>query len=146
MPFFNDHNPISVSVIDRTVDGFEQTCSVKNEPRSGRPKPLHLRKSLLKVLLHLQNNCHTSRRKIGQHVNLSQSSVLKVMKLHPYHLYKINVVQAHSENDFDHRVEFCDAIMHWYSNNQGSEKLLSYCSWIITTCFKKKPLQTTFQK
>lgn len=127
---FNDtyggRQPIHKSTVCRTVNRFERTGSVKDEARSGRPKTATNDEKSLEVLLHFQENCHTSSRKVAQHIGIHKQSVLNIMKMHKYHPYKIKLVQELIGDDFDRRLEFSEVMMQRYVNN---DRLLFW------TCF-----------
>lgn len=59
---FNDRNNFSLFIIQSAVDSFQRTGSVNYESRSGRPKTATDERESLEVLLHFQDNRHTSRR------------------------------------------------------------------------------------
>lgn len=134
---FNDNNPerqqISKSTVHRTVSRFEQTGSVSDKPRSGRPKSASNEEKSLGVLLNFQENVHSSTRKVAQQVGVSQTSVVRILNEHKYHPYKIKLVQELSDDDFDRRTEYCEEMMHRYLQNDR---------FFFWTCFSD---EATFQ-
>jgi len=118
--------PISKTTVIRTVERFVETGSVKDRPRSGRPKTATNDERSMEILLTFQENPHTSTRKAAQQTGSSQSSILKVMKLHHYHAYKIKLVQELIGDDFDRRLQYCEEIM------QQCDRNIQFLFW---TCF-----------
>lgn len=113
----SNRNPISKSTVLRTVTRFNQTGSVKDKPRSGRPASVtNIEKSGL-VLQAVIENPGTSTRKISNKVDISSRSVHRILKTHNYHPYKIHLVHELLAEDFDRRMEFCDDMMRRYDNN-----------------------------
>lgn len=55
----------------------------------------------MKLLPHVQENCHITPRKVAQH----DRSVRIVLKFQQYHPYEIKLVQGLLEDDFDRRLE-----------------------------------------
>src|SRR5215467_5317971 len=127
---FNDtypnRDPISKVTVYRTVSRFERTGSVADERRSGRPKTATNDDAALEVLQSVIENHHKPPSKIAQECNISQRTVVRILKKHNYHPYKMRLVQELSEDDFDRRIEFCEEMMRRYDENH------QFFNWI---CF-----------
>lgn len=112
---FNDsfpgRNPITRSAVEKTIKRFEETGSVKNRPRSGRPKSATTDERCLEVLQSIVENPHASTTSLSTQFEISQSSVCKILHQHKFKPYKIHLVHELNEDDFDRRVEFCDEMM-----------------------------------
>lgn len=54
-----------------------------------------------------KQNLHISSGKAIQQIKTSQSSVLRVIKLHYCNPYKVKVVQEFSGDDSDRRLQYC---------------------------------------
>lgn len=104
-----DRPPILKSSVYRTVDRFERTGSIKDEPRSGSPKDATNDDKALEILLSIIENPHTMLTKLSQS-EISITSVRRILQKHKYP-YKMHLVQELSEDDFDRKIEFCDTMM-----------------------------------
>lgn len=103
--------PISKSTVERTVRRFEDTGSVKDRPRSGRPRTAGNEESSLDVLLSFIEDPHSSLRKTAQEHQIGKSSVHEILTRANFHPYKVKLVHKLNEDDFDRRTEFCEDIM-----------------------------------
>lgn len=112
---FNDtypnRNPISRSGVQKTVQRFQETGSVKDRPRSGRPKLATNEELSLEVLQSVVEDPHASTRSVSQIVGTSQRSVGRILHGNNFKPYKIHLVQELNEDDFDRRLEFCEQMM-----------------------------------
>ncbi|XP_011859565.1 PREDICTED: uncharacterized protein LOC105557041 [Vollenhovia emeryi] len=123
---FRNRAPISKSTAYRTCNRFERTGSVKDEPRSGRPKTATNEQKSLEVILNFQENPHTSSRKVAQQTEISKTSVLQILKSHRYHPYKIKLVQELIGDDHDRRLEYYEEMMLQFDRNN---------QFLFWTCF-----------
>jgi transposase len=105
--------PIARSTVSRIVAKFNETGSVRDIPRSGRPRISDDTK--LNLLLSLEDNPHASTTEMALQENVSQWFVVKLLKkalkkekLHPY---KVQLVHELSEDNLDRRFEFCEILM-----------------------------------
>lgn len=114
---FPNRNPISKSGVQKTIQRFEETGSVKDRPKSGRPTTATDEENSLDVLLSVGENPHVSTNFVSQSVEISRRSVGRVLHKHGYKAYKIHLVQELSEDDFDRRVEFGELMMENIDNN-----------------------------
>lgn len=124
--FEDREEPVSKSTVSRTVARFLETGSVKDRPRSGRPKNATNDEESLNVLLNFQENPHTSTRKVAQQRGVGRMSVSRILKLHHYHPYKIKLVQELIGDDYDRRLEYCEIIMERFDQNNR---------FLFWTCF-----------
>ncbi|EFN69196.1 hypothetical protein EAG_13720, partial [Camponotus floridanus] len=76
---YPDRNPISKSTVQKTVIRFHETGTVKDRPRSGRPKFATTDDNSLDVLQSFQENPHLSVPKAAQAHNISSKSVRKIL-------------------------------------------------------------------
>ncbi|XP_018358516.1 PREDICTED: uncharacterized protein LOC108758200 [Trachymyrmex cornetzi] len=123
---FLDRDPISKSIVERTVARFQRTGSIKDESRSGRPKSATNDDKAIDVLQTVSDNPSTSVSRAAQENGISATSVRRILRRHHYHPYKMHLVQQLSEDDYDRRVEFCDKMMIKFDDNN------QFFNWI---CF-----------
>ncbi|KAJ8935752.1 hypothetical protein NQ318_000578 [Aromia moschata] len=75
----SDRPPIDESTVSKTVIRYQQTGSVKDRSRSGRPKSATNEDKSLEVCASVIENVHTSVRKIAQQTGIGRSSVHKAL-------------------------------------------------------------------
>ena len=117
---FNNKYPdknITQSAVSKIETKFWEDGNVRDRPRLGRPKvPLDTR---LDTLLALQENPHRTSRELALDNGISQRSVVKYLKLEKWHPYKLQLVHELSEDDPDHRIEFCETMMEMCNRDLG---------------------------
>jgi len=96
--------PISFS---RLLERFLETGSVDYK-KEERNKTVTNEENQLAVLLTVTENPNISQARVGEEVGISERSVQRILKMHHFHPYHIQLHQALSENDFQRRVEFCE--------------------------------------
>ena len=109
--FRADRTGIAISTARNLVTKFEQTGTIDDMPKSGRPKSATNDDTSLDVLLSFTEDPHSSTRRISQQHNISKSSVHNVLKYANFHPFKVTLIHKLNEDDFDRRVEFCDDMM-----------------------------------
>lgn len=109
--FREGNNKISKTTVITTIRRYEETGSVKDRPRSGRPKEATNEEQSLATLQSFVEDPSISLRRVSEEQGISRGSVAKIMKLNKWHPYKIHLHQELSEDDFDRRVEFCEIMM-----------------------------------
>jgi transposase len=86
------NDPFSIVTIQRIIQRFEETGSVEDRPRSGRPSLQKEREHVVETALRTTTTAigTSSTRRISEEANIPQSSVYRIlvnkMKLFPYHL------------------------------------------------------------
>lgn len=112
---FNDtypnRNPITKTAVWRIVKLFEEVGSIKNRPKTGRPKTATNDEKSLDVMQSFVENPFTSIRKTALEHDVSVGSVCNIIKKYNFHPYKVSLLQELSEDDYDRRIEFCETIM-----------------------------------
>lgn len=112
---FNDLNPqrppVSRSTVSRIMNKFNETGSVQDRPRSGRPKTATNEDKTLDVLLDVQQNPQTSTYELARNHGISRKSVQTILHKNKFHPYKIQNHHELNEDDFDRRLQFCESIL-----------------------------------
>lgn len=85
---------------------FERTGSIKYEKKE-RTKPITGEENEIMVLTSIVEDPHTSTRKVSRQLNISQTSVSRVIRKHKFHPYHIKLAQELDEGDFQNRLNFC---------------------------------------
>lgn len=114
---FPDRIPISKSVVYKTVNRFEETGSVSNRLKPGRPKSATNEETSLDVLQSVVEDPHVSAGAISLNLGISHRSVLRTLHQNDFKPYKIHLVQELSEDDFDRRIEFGELMMNHIDRN-----------------------------
>lgn len=108
---FPERNPISKSTVFRTIQRFEETGSIQDRPRSGRPQTATNEEKSMDVLQTFVEDPHTSIVSAASQHGISRFSVSKVLKTNNFKGYKMHLVHELCEDDFDRRLEFCELMM-----------------------------------
>jgi len=104
-------NQISSSTVERTVRRFNEAGTVKDLPRSGRPRSAGNAENSLNVLLSFTEDPHSSIRRVSQEHDISKSSVHNTLQRAKFHPFKVTLVHKLNEDDFDRRDEFSEEMM-----------------------------------
>lgn len=107
--------PISQSAVSKIERKFRETGHVKHMSNAGRPNIDENIK--LNIALGLEEDAHSSSRQLAADNNISQRSVLRVLKKEKYHPYKVHLVQELTEDDPDRRIEFCEIMQNVCNHN-----------------------------
>lgn len=109
--FRNDNTSISKSTVYKTIRRFEETGSVKDRPKPGRPVTATNPAKSLDVLQSFVEHPHSSTNRTAEEHEIDQKSVYKILKQATFHPYKVHLVQELNEDDFDRRLQFCELMM-----------------------------------
>lgn len=125
---FNATHPdrlrISQSMVSRVEANFREFGHARDIKKSGRPSITE--EDVLNVLLTVQENPQTAVTETASNVNLSRSTVHKVLKNAKYHPYKISLLHELSEDDFDRRNEFCEQMQQLCNGNHNFVKRIIF--------------------
>lgn len=108
---YPNRNPITRSTVSKLVKKFNQNGSVKDLSKSGRRKTASTENKSLDVCVMLEDDPHLSTRQISRELDISQTSVMRILRDNKFHPYKVRLVQELSDDDFDRREEFADIMM-----------------------------------
>ncbi|KAJ8912413.1 hypothetical protein NQ315_013480, partial [Exocentrus adspersus] len=105
---YPNRNPITRSTVSKLLKKFNQTGAIKDLSKSGRIKIATTEdKSLDKTI----DDPHLSTRQISRELDISQTSIMKILHDNIFHPYKVRLVQELSDDDFGRREEFADTMM-----------------------------------
>lgn len=99
--------PMCRKYLQKLVAKFNQTGTVKDAPRSGRPK-IVTEDVEIQVLAEMVNNPQQSTKQVAETSNVSITSVKRILKRNKFHPYKIKILHQLVEDDPDRRLEFCE--------------------------------------
>ncbi|XP_026823780.1 uncharacterized protein LOC113561483 [Ooceraea biroi] len=116
---YPDREPIAKSTVQKTVIRFDETGSVTDRQRTGRPKLATNLDKGLEVMQTFVENPHSTVRKAAQAHDISTMSIHRILVKEKWHPFKIKITQELSEDDFDRRNEFYDEMMRRYDDNNN---------------------------
>ncbi|CAF3817476.1 unnamed protein product [Rotaria sp. Silwood1] len=90
------------------VKMFEETGSVEDASRSGRPTTGKTEENIQLVSQTFLLNPHISQRCAALELNISRTSLQRLMKVLNLKPYKPRLLQALNEDDPDRRLKFCE--------------------------------------
>ncbi|CAF4255107.1 unnamed protein product [Rotaria sordida] len=112
---------------------FDETGSVEDAPRSGRPRTVRTEENMERVsetfLLHPQ----TSKKRASIDLGISRRSLGRLMQDLNLKLYKPRLLQALNEDDPDRRTEFCEWVLDSFEEDPT---LLDRILWTDEAIFK----------
>ncbi|CAG0879485.1 unnamed protein product [Darwinula stevensoni] len=138
---YGQHYTPDRNTIVATHRKFMETGSVKDKPRSGRPRCGRSEENIETVREALAQSQGKSIRRAAVELNISVTSIQRILrrdlKLYPYKIqivqklepqrilrrdlklypYKIQVVQKLEPQDYDCRVEMCETLLHHYERD-----------------------------
>jgi hypothetical protein len=100
---------IAQSTVSKILHKFHETGSVKDLPKTGRPKTVN-NEQRENVMLAVVENPHVSVRQIAREHTLTKSAVHEVLRKERWHPYKPCVVQELLEDDLERRLQFCEDV------------------------------------
>lgn len=111
--------PINQSTVSRLLKKFEVTGSVKDSPKTGRPRNATGGDKALDILLAVRENPIQSSRVLAATFDVSHQSIKNLFKREKLHPYKLQLLHELNEDDFDRRAEFCEGMMEICNNNNN---------------------------
>lgn len=93
--------------LQNLMERFSQTGKVEY-PKPVRDKPVRTEEKELDVMLQVVENPSVSQENVADALNVSKSTVQRVLKQNRFHAYHIQFHQELFEEDFQKRVEFCN--------------------------------------
>lgn len=99
--------PVCRKYIRVLVDKFRRFFSVKDAPRSGRPKTIEEGEQV-NILADLVQNPRQSIREVSAYHEVPYGCVQRLLKLHKFHPYRVKLVHELNEDDPDRRIQFCE--------------------------------------
>jgi len=97
--------------IYRLATKFDETGSVEDAPRSGRPTSITTEENMELVSESYTLNPQKSQRRAAHDLDISRSSVRRIMKELNLKPYKPRLLQALNEDDPDRRLEFSQWVL-----------------------------------
>ncbi|KAJ8960168.1 hypothetical protein NQ318_003890 [Aromia moschata] len=107
--------PISQGTVSKIQKQFRERGHVRQLKKHPSNKLSDDQK--LYVMLMLEENPHTSSRQTASALNISHSSILRVLTENQMHPYKLIPTNELAEDDFDIRILFCEQMMQMIDDN-----------------------------
>ncbi|CAF1568372.1 unnamed protein product, partial [Rotaria sp. Silwood1] len=112
---------------------FDETGSVEDAPRSGRPRTVRTEENMERVSETFLLNPQTSKKRASIDLGISRRSLGRLMQDLNLKLYKPRVLQALNEDDPDRRTEFCEWVLDSFEEDPT---LLDRILWTDEAIFK----------
>lgn len=125
--------PPKAETISRLVKKFEETGSVHDRDRSGRPLSIVTEETVETVEKMLVDSPNTSIRVGARELGISNTSFHTAARKTGFRPYRPTTVVALSDDDFDRRVEFCTTFLAKLDQEPG---LLDNIIWSDESFFK----------
>ncbi len=100
---------------------FDETGSVEDAPRSGRPTTVRTEDNSQLVSETFRLNPQSSQRRASRYFNISRTSLQRLMKDLNLKPYKPRLLQALNEDDSHRRLGFCEWILDSIQNEGEGE-------------------------
>lgn len=114
---FPNINPPSRQAIHNLNKRFEETGSVADLQRSGRPKSVTTEQNLTTVAQSFVQSPSKSTRRASSELGISRTSLRRMMKSVGLKPFRPTLLQGLNEDDPDRRMEFCE----WYVIRQEAD-------------------------
>ncbi|CAF0972421.1 unnamed protein product [Rotaria sp. Silwood1] len=115
---FPDDKIPARQTIYRLAKKFDETGSVEDAPRSGRPTSINTEENIELASESFLLNPKTSQRRAVRDLHISRSSLQRIMKDLNLKPYKPRLLQSLNEDDPDRRLEFCEWILNSTEKDQ----------------------------
>src|SRR6185437_13072401 len=119
-------NPVNQSTVVRLLRKFKQTGSVEDAKRSGRPKTATDEEKQINTLALFNRSPIKSQRKASAEVGISPSSINRILKLHKFHPYMIQLIHGLDEEDETVRVDFCQSTLEMIESGGLDQNLVCF--------------------
>jgi transposase len=106
-----DRTPPTSKNILSLVRKFDETGSLQDKPRSGRPRCISTDENKERVRVAYEENPTTSQRRASLELNLSRSSFQRMMTELGLKPYRPQLLHALNEDDPDRRCEFASILL-----------------------------------
>lgn len=100
--------PIKWDTIKNLVKRFEDTGTVEDKKREGRPSSVTSENNKLVISETLRQQSQNSTRNLAREFNLSQSSVVRIIRKLGLKAWRPRLLQELTEDDHDRRLQFCE--------------------------------------
>ena len=130
---FPDKKMPTRQAIYKLVNKFDDTGSVENSFRSGRPTTVRTEENMQIVSETFARNPRISQRRASLELGLSRSSLQRLMQDLNLRPYKPRLLHALNEDDPDRRMEFCEWIL---NSTQEDPTLLDRILWTDEAIFQ----------
>jgi transposase len=108
---FPDDEVPARQTVYRLAKKFDETGSVEDVPRSGRSRSVSTDENMQLVSQTVLLNQQTSQRRAVRELDMSRSTLRRIMKDLNLKPYKPKLLQALNEDDPDRRMQFCEWIL-----------------------------------
>lgn len=107
---FNKEAPPRQTLINWKRKLLETGTLVKDRPRGGRPATVTGLERQKQVMASINANPTSSTRRLSEELDISQTSVCRILKKNQFHPFKPEYSQFLCDGDSDRRLQFCEAM------------------------------------
>ena len=87
------------------------TIGLASAPHSGRNRSARCEENVQRVVTAVMETPKTSQRRLSQQLNLSKSTIQRILKERKFHPYRLRVLHALNEEDYENRLDFAEEII-----------------------------------
>jgi hypothetical protein len=125
---------VSRQTVVKINDKFDQTGSVRDLPKSGRPRTGRSDENLFEVTQKVLQSPQKSTRRMSAETGISHSSVARIMKKDlKFKSFIPRLVQELNEDDFDRRLEFAEE---WVRQADADPTFVEHVLWSDEAIFR----------
>ena len=128
-----DINPPQGRNIRLIVEKFEATGSVATAKKSGRPKTATNVAKAEEAIRRLEQSPQKSTRRLSAELEVSQSSVIRILHQKKWKPYIPRLLHALHDGDDDRRLQFCEEFL---AKLHEEDTMLDNIWWSDEACFK----------
>src|SRR6202042_2575462 len=116
--------PITRKYLRELVQKFQTTGHVNNAKRSGRPSLAEEKQ--IEIVAQMIVNPLQPTSLVAAECEVSSKSVQRVLKRNKFHPYKLKILHELTEDDPDHRLEFCELMADRLKGNRNYLKSICF--------------------
>ena len=119
---FNNKHPdknVTHSALSKLIAKFKETGSIHDKPCSGPSKTVTDKDTSINVLAALAKSPTKSTRRLSQEMDISRTSIQRILHANKWIPYKIQLLHHLSEDDPDRRIEFCEWAVDQFAHDES---------------------------
>lgn len=126
--------PLAHGTVSRIWRKFQETGSVHDRPRAGRPSKVRNEAVIANVLDTLNETPRTSSRALANVTNLSRNTILSILHNHGYHPYKAQPHNLLYAGDNVKRIRFCTELLDLFNERPW---MMDFVLWTDESLFRR---------
>lgn len=119
---FNNRHPgriprLTHSTVIKINKKFSETGSVVDLKRDGRPRKTGSAAIRDEIRINIHENPHITTRELSRDLDLSRTTVMKILKKNSFHPYKAQFHHTLHANDHIARLNYCNEMIDWINED-----------------------------